>query len=143
MSDPQKIAMHVEFRHGERAYTPAEFVALARRVWPRDYDLTRAAAALQKTSNIGAWVDDRLVGSVRILSDGYFFNTVPEVMVDPEYQRRGIGRQLMHRALDLASGGRLFFGAQPGNEEFFERSGFSRGPTGFVGRREQIRSSAV
>ena len=54
------------------------------------------------------------------LTDGYFFATVPELMVDPEYQRRGIGR-LMRRALDAAPGGRLFFGAQAGNEEFFER----------------------
>lgn len=54
------------------------------------------------------------------LTDGYFFATVPELMVDPEYQRRGIG-PLMRRALDAAPGGRLFFGAQAGNEEFFER----------------------
>jgi GNAT superfamily N-acetyltransferase len=92
---------------------------------------------LEKTINIGAWVGDRLVGSVRVLSDGYFFNTVPELMVDPDYQRRGIGRELMHRALDLSPGGRLFFGAQPGNEEFFERAGFKRGPVGFVGIRDE------
>jgi GNAT superfamily N-acetyltransferase len=55
-------------------------------------------------------------------------------MVDPEYQRLGIGRELMHRALHAAPGGRLFFGAQPGNEAFFERCGFVRGPIGFVGR---------
>jgi GNAT superfamily N-acetyltransferase len=130
--------MQVEYRAGESAVTPESFVALARRVWPREYDLARAAAALEKTINIGAWVADRLVGSVRVLSDGYFFNTVPEVMVDPEFQRRGIGRELMCRALDLSPGGRLFFGAQPGNEAFFERAGFTRGPVGFVGRRDEI-----
>jgi GNAT superfamily N-acetyltransferase len=143
--DPRIIKeMHVEYRQGESAYTPAEFVALALRVWPRDYDLAKAATALQRTINIGAWIDDRLVGSVRVLSDGYLFNTVPEVMVDPDYQRRGIGRELMRQALDSAPGGRLFFGAQPGNEEFFERSGFVRGPVGFVGRRPQtVQGDAV
>jgi len=130
--------MQVEYRTGPSAFTPESFLALARRVWPREYDIVRAAAALKKTLNIGAWVGDRLVGSVRVLSDGYFFSTVPEVMVDPEYQRRGIGHELMHRALDLAPDGRLFFGAQPGNEAFFERLGFVRGPVAFVGRRDQI-----
>ncbi len=77
---------------------------------------------------------------VRVLSDGYFFNTVPELMVDPEYQRRGIGRELMRRALHASTGGRLFLGAQPGNEGFFERSGFERGPVGFVGRRDDLGS---
>jgi predicted N-acetyltransferase YhbS len=69
-----------------------------------------------------------------VLSDGYFFTTVPEVMVDPEYQRQGIGRELMRRALEVSPSRRLFFGAQAGNEGFFERCGFIRGPAGFVGR---------
>ena len=93
-------------------------------------------AALDKTINIGAWDGDRLVGSVRLLSDGYFFCTVPEVMVDPEYRRKGIGKELLRRALDVAPGGTIFLGAQPGNEAFFEQAGFRRGPTGYVGRKE-------
>jgi len=130
--------MQPEYRDGESAITPESFVALARRVWPREYDAARAALALEKTINIGAWVGDRLVGSVRVLTDGYFFATVSELMVDPEYQRRGIGRELMRRALDVSPGGRLFLGAQPGNEPFFERAGFTRGLVGFVGRRDDL-----
>jgi GNAT superfamily N-acetyltransferase len=133
--------VEIEYRDGPLAFTPDEFLALAQRVWPRDYDRMRAAAALERTINIGARRDDRLVGAVRVLSDGYFFSTVPEVMVDPQFQRRGISRALMHRALALAPGGRLFFGAQAGNEAFFERAGFRRGPTGFVGAHD--RASAV
>lgn len=130
--------MHIEYRDGTSAFTAEHFIALAGRVWPRQYDSAQTAIALERTINIGAWVGDQLVGSVRILSDGYFFSTVPELLVDPQYQRRGIGRTLIHRALDLAPGGRLFFGAQPGNEEFFERCGFRRGPVGFIGRRDEI-----
>lgn len=78
------------------------------------------------------------MGSVRVLSDGYLFNAVAEVLVDPEFRRRGIGRALMHRALALAPGGRLFFGAQPGNELFFEQCGFRRGPVGFVGTLDEV-----
>jgi GNAT superfamily N-acetyltransferase len=135
--------MQVEYRTGQFALNPESFVLLAQRVWPRHYDIARIAGALERTINIGAWAGDRLVGSVRVLSDGYLFNTVPELMVDPEYQRRGIGRELMRQALRMAPGGRLFFGAQPGNEEFFERSGFRRGPVGFVGRQEQVLEGAV
>jgi predicted N-acetyltransferase YhbS len=127
--------MQVDYRSGSAALNPAAFVALARRVWSREYDLAQIAAAIDRTINIGAWAGDRLVGSVRVLSDGYLFNTVPEVMVDPEFQRRGLGRELMRLALEAAPGGRLFFGALPGNEPFFERAGFQRGPVGFVGRR--------
>jgi ribosomal protein S18 acetylase RimI-like enzyme len=71
------------------------------------------------------------VGAVRVLSDGHLFATVPEILVDPGYRRRGIGRELMRRAL-AASPGRLFFGAQPESLGFFRRLGAEPGPTGLV-----------
>jgi ribosomal protein S18 acetylase RimI-like enzyme len=82
-----------------------DFLALAQRVWPRDYSSTQAAAALARTINIGAWDGSRLVGSIRVLTDGYFFATVPEILVDPSYQRRGIGRHLMELAVEHAPRG--------------------------------------
>src|SRR4030095_1246 len=91
------VMMTVEYRSGEAALTGGAFSALARRIWEREYDATRTAAALKSTINIGAWSGERLVGSVRVLTDGYFFNTVPEVMVDPEFRKHGIGRELMRR----------------------------------------------
>ena len=111
------------------------FLALADRVWPRAYDLAAATAALTRTTNIGAWDGDRLVGAVRVLTDGYFFATVPEILVDPDYQRRGIGRELMFRAVGLAPRGALFFGAQPQSVGFFEKLGCEPGPAGMVMRR--------
>lgn len=113
------------------------FLALAQRVWPRRYDPSRAADALRRTTNIAAWDGDRLVGTVRVLSDGYFFSTIPEILVDPEYQRRGIGRELMRRALEATPGGVVFLGAQPESVAFFERIGCVLGPTGFVLRRDK------
>lgn len=41
----------------------------------------------------------RLVGFVRCLSDGAFAALVVDACVHPEYQRRGIGRNLMKRLL--------------------------------------------
>src|SRR4029453_3893101 len=74
-----------DIKYSDDGFEAETFVALAKRVWPRDYDLTEAAAALTRTTNIGAWDGERLVGAVRILTDGYFFATVPEILVDPDY----------------------------------------------------------
>ena len=126
--------MPIEYRSGEGSLSVDAFIALARRIWDREYDPALTEAALKTTLNVGGWSGDRLVGSVRVLSDGYFFSTVPEVMVDPEFRRQGVGKELMRRALDLAPGGVLYLGAQPGQEWFFEQAGFRRGPTGYVGR---------
>jgi len=133
MSVESKIS--VEYKSGDAALSVDAFIALARRIWQRDYDTQKTAEALKSTINIGAWSGSRLVGSVRVLTDGYFFSTVPEVMVDPEFRKHGIGRELLRRALEATPGGVLYLGAQPGNERFFELAGFRRGPTGYVGRR--------
>ena len=93
------------------------------------------SAALERTINIGAWDGARLVGSIRILTDGYFFATIPEILVDPEYQRRGIGQRLMELALERAPRGKLAFGAQPQSVAFFDRIGCERKLTSFVAAR--------
>jgi ribosomal protein S18 acetylase RimI-like enzyme len=111
-----------------------EFLALAQQVWPRAYSRERVRAALRNTINLTARDEEQLVGCVRILTDGYFFGTIPEILVHPEYQRRGIGRSLMERVWERCPTG-LFFGAQPGNEHFFEKLGYERGITAFSRRK--------
>jgi hypothetical protein len=68
-----------------------EFLALARKIWPREYARESVQEALRETINVVARVEGQLVGSVRILTDGYFFGTIPEILVDPGYQGKGIG----------------------------------------------------
>jgi GNAT superfamily N-acetyltransferase len=95
------------------SFNAIDFFQLAQQVWPGDYTVSDVADALKPTTNIGAWDNERLVGTVRVLTDGHFFATIPEILVLPEYQRQGIGRELMHRAVAVAPRKRLFFGAQP------------------------------
>lgn len=75
-----------------------DFLELAQKIWPRDYSPEMARQALKRTINITARVKGQLVGTVRILTDGYFFGTIPEILVDPDYQGKGIGRRLMELA---------------------------------------------
>lgn len=122
-----------DIRYG-RDVRPAEFLELGQRVWPGDYGLAEATIALARTTNVGAWDAEHLVGCVRLLTDGYFLATISEILVDQTYRRRGIGRELMRRIVAAAPRGRLFFGAQPDAVEFFDRIGCERRLTGFVAR---------
>lgn len=49
---------------------------------------------------VSAWDGDRLVGFARAISDGAFNAYLSTVAVLPEYQRRGLGRELIRRLLD-------------------------------------------
>ena len=110
----------------------ASFIPLAERVRPERYSAPRIRQALAKTANIGAWDGARLVGVVRVISDGYTFSAVADILVDPEYQRLGIGRELMRRALAGAPDVRLLIDAPPECVGFFERIGANPGPGGFL-----------
>lgn len=126
----------------EPGLSAADFLGLAQRVWPGDYVAEAVQDALGRTINLTARDGGRLIGCVRLLTDGYFFGTVPEVLVNPEYQGRGIGRALMERAWERSPTG-LFFGAQPGNEPFFEKLGYQRGMVSYTRRKPRPGAGAA
>jgi GNAT superfamily N-acetyltransferase len=122
-SDMTSEEQNINYTNDDTSLTVDQFLALADRVWPGDYDRQMTAEAIERTINIAAWDGARLIGCVRLLTDGYFFGCVTEILVDPDYQGRGIGRELMERAWETSPTG-IFLGAQPGKEEFFEKLGY-------------------
>ena len=44
-----------------------------------------------------AWDDEKLVGLINALDDGIMTAYVHYLLIDPEYQGKGIGRELVHR----------------------------------------------
>ena len=115
----------MEYHVDDRALEAEEFLGFASRVWPGDYDVEKTRAALTRTLNITARDGERLAGCLRILTDGYFFGTITELLVLPEYQGRGVGSALLRLAREHAPTF-LYFGAQPGVEGFYEKNGCKR-----------------
>ena len=115
----------MEFHADDRSLTPEVFLPFVNQVWPGAYDPEKTRAALKKTQNIAAYDGGCLVGCLRILTDGYFFGTITELLVLPAYQRRGVGSRLLQLAREAAPT-LLYFGAQPGAEGFYERNGCRR-----------------
>ena len=108
-----------------------EFVSFVNKVWQGEYDAERTRDALTKTMNITAYDGSRLVGCLRILSDGCYFGTITELLVLPEYQRQGIGSRLLRLAAENTPT-MLYFGAQPGLEEFYEKKGCKKSLQSYI-----------
>ena len=47
----------------------------------------------------GAYVDDKLAGIIRVVGDGYSVVFIQDLLIYPEYQRKGIGRALLQHVL--------------------------------------------
>lgn len=115
----------MDYRVDDRELDATAFLAFVNQVWPGDYDVERTQRALDKTMNITAYDGAALVGCLRILSDGYFFGTITELLVLPDHQKRGVGRELL-RLAKRNTPTMLYFGAQPGAEGFYEKNGCQR-----------------
>ncbi len=115
----------ISYKTDDPMLTASVFLPFVKGIWPGEYDPEKTQAALRRTRNITAYDGETLVGCLRILSDGYFFGTITELLVSPAYQRRGIGSTLLRLAKENTPT-MLYFGAQPGLESFYEKNGFQR-----------------
>ena len=116
----------MDYRVDDQRLDAPAFLALVNQVWPGSYDAERTRNALSKTMNITAYDGEKLVGCLRILTDGYYFGTITELLVLPDYQRRGVGSNLLQLA-KANTPTMLYFGSQPGAEGFYEKNGCKKG----------------
>lgn len=121
----------MEYKVGDKELNASTFLSFVNQVWQGDYDIERTKEALSKTLNITAYDGKVLVGCLRILSDGYYFGTITELLVLPEYQKQGIGSKLFQLAKENTPT-MLYFGAQPGVEEFYEKNGCQRSLQSYI-----------
>jgi len=80
---------------------------------------------------VSAYSNDQLVGCGRVVSDGYLHAYINEMIVLPDFQRKGIGKEILNRLLQriLEQGIKdiqLF--CAKGKEEFYFKNGFEKRP---------------
>lgn len=101
-------------------------------------DLPRIATMLAHANLvISAWDGDRLVGLARAMSDFSYATYLSDLAVHPEYQGRGIGRELVERV--AARGGRgaaLLLRSSPDAESYYPLIDFVPLTRGFVRERD-------
>lgn len=50
---------------------------------------------------IGAYVDQKLVGIIRVVGDGYSIIYIQDILILPEYQHHGIGTALINKVREI------------------------------------------
>jgi predicted N-acetyltransferase YhbS len=80
---------------------------------------------------VTAWDDDRVVGVARSLSDFSFCTYLSDLAVHLDYQRQGIGKELMRRTQQESDPAVLYLFAAPKAAGYYPHVGFSAG-NGFM-----------
>jgi len=116
--------------------TPADYAMLRASAGWYALSAPQVEAALAHSAFLVAARDGaRTVGMTRLMSDGGYFAAVLDVVVLPEYQGRGIGREMMSRAvrhlkasLQPGESSYTILTSSPGKEGFYEKMGFHQVP---------------
>jgi ribosomal protein S18 acetylase RimI-like enzyme len=114
--------------------TPADYFALFETTgWNTEYHLTPHDLAKVLTSSwfmVSAYDEGRLVGFGRVVTDT-IHAMIYDLIVAPEYQRQGIGGEILDRLVKHCQAARIhdmqLFCAK-GKREFYERHGFEARP---------------
>ena len=126
----------MDYKVDDKELDASVFISFVNKIWPGDYDTAKTQAALSETINITARDGETLVGCLRILTDGFFFGTITELLVLPEYRRRGVGSRLLQLAKEHTPT-MLYFGSQPGVEAFYEKNGCQKGLQSYTIRKKR------
>ena len=120
--------MRVRYR-ATKSLPRAEVLRLYRSVqWSAARKPDRLMRALKRShSVVTAWVKGSLVGLGNALSDGSLVVYYPHMLVLPEFQRRGIGRELMKRLMKRYRGfHQHILIAEVKAVSFYRKCGFKR-----------------
>ena len=81
---------------------------------------------INSTIVISAWDNERLVGTVRAISDKFCRSVIYDLVVDPEYQGKGIGKELIKRCVEHNPNSQWLLETSEKNIGFYEKVGFKR-----------------
>ena len=81
---------------------------------------------INSTIVISAWENEHLIGAVRVLSDKFGRSIIYDLVIDPEYQNKGIGRELVRRCIAHYPNSEWSLETTEKNIGFYEKIGFNR-----------------
>jgi GNAT superfamily N-acetyltransferase len=72
------------------------------------------------------WAGGQLVGIGRMISDGQMYSSIFDLVVDPQYQKKGFGRKIMEALVMKAPDTCIYLTSTFGNEPFYYNLGFKK-----------------
>jgi ribosomal protein S18 acetylase RimI-like enzyme len=114
--------------------TAEEYIHLRKLVGWKSYDAQSVEKALDNSLYILCAVcNETVIGIVRITGDKSISFYIQDVIVDPEYQRNGIGKAMMQKTMQYISynaspGAFVVLMSAKGKEQFYKNYGFWERP---------------
>lgn len=118
----------VEIREGTDGLTATRVSTLYRRasLLRQTDNPEKLRQALERSQLVlSVWHRERLVGLARVLTDGVQVSYLCDLAVEPDFQRSGIGRQLIDEVMARCAGTELVLRDSNLSAGFYEHLGFT------------------
>ena len=79
---------------------------------------------INSTLVISAWENERLIGAVRVLSDKIFRSIIYDLIVLPEFQNKGIGKELVKLCIEHFPNSEWLVQTTEKISSYYEKNGF-------------------
>ncbi len=126
--------MSHHFRFLELVPTVEEYQFLRNSVgWPKVNNQAVEIALKNSLYSVCVYIDDQIIGYGRVIGDQGIYYYIQDMIVLPEFQRKGIGREIMKlimNFLEKNADSTAFFGlmSAKGFSTFYEPYGFKKRP---------------
>ena len=97
------------------------FMRRARRIPQKD---RKMRYAYLNSYYVTAYHGDTLIAFARAISDGHYYTGIYDVIVKPQYQKKGIAKEMMKMLLRKFKGTYFFLSYTEGNRDFYKKFGF-------------------
>jgi ribosomal protein S18 acetylase RimI-like enzyme len=112
--------------------------------WAIDRQIEDLKIAIDRSEPvISAWDESNLIGFARATSDGIYRATIWDVIIDPDYQKLGLGRKLVETVLAHPCMNRVerIYLSTTYQQKFYERLGFEINSSTTMVRVNPVRSA--
>ena len=90
---------------------------------------------------VSYWINGEIIAVGRMISDGEMYSGIYDVVVDPQYQKKGLGRKIMEALIKKAPHTCFYLTSTFGNELFYHKLGFKRHRTALALYPESLKLS--
>lgn len=120
----------IKYLEGYKTAWISQLIGLHNKTEMQRSNADRVGAAFSSSHTvITVWLENHMVGCGRMLSDGHMYSSIFDVVVDPDFQRQGIGREIMTRLLAKTPHACVHLTSTIGNEDFYAKLGFRKHKT--------------
>ncbi len=125
--------MEVEFRYTCAGVNWQTIADMLKRVGMTHYDPQLHQKAFENSAvTVFIYHDGQPIGFGRAISDDAYQAAIYDVVVAPEFQRKGLGHAIMDAILSRLPPCNIILYASPGKEGFYEKHGLRKMKTGMA-----------